>query len=189
MRPGTQGPFEGAGVEVILPRHGILSEIWLVEEVEIDELESQLLQWRITLLQRDHESLYAQSVKPRRIQPSEPANIGAVPGIRTVLTDATRIGSESDLFSAFLGGSHMERVTSNLWSDIPGSAVAQLHGSVFGTSAIQWIVTAKLVQPSDGQPVTAALRLYNRTTTMARGAVVFGHEPSCRLPRLPTSRA
>ena len=172
LRPGTQGPFEGAGVEVILPRHGILSEIWLVEEVEIDELESQLLQWRITLLQRDHESLYAQSVKPRRIQPSEPANIGAVPGIRTVLTDATRIGSESDLFSAFLGGSHAERVTSNLWSDIPGSAVAQLHGSVFGTSAIQWIVTAKLIQPTDGPAVTASLRLYNRTTGMARGAVV-----------------
>ena len=172
LRPGMQGPFEGAGVEVILPRHGVLNEIWLVEEVEIDELESQLLQWRITLLQRDHESLYAQSVKPRRIQPSEPANIGAVPGIRTVLTDATRIGSESDLFSAFLGGSHAERITSNLWADIPGSAVAQLHGSTFSTSAIQWIVTAKLVQPTDGPAVTAAVRLYNRTTSQARGAVV-----------------
>ena len=177
LRPGTQGPFEGAGVEVILPRHGILNEIWLVEEVEIDELESQLLQWRITLLQRDHESLYAQSVKPRRIQPSEPANLGAVPGIRTILTDATRIGSESDLFSAFLGGSHAERLTSNNWTDIPGSAVAQLHGAVFGTSAIQWILTAKLVQPTDGPAVTAAVRLYNRTTSMARGAVVSVTSP------------
>ena len=172
LRPGTSGPFEGHGVPVFLPRHGLNNEIWLVEEVEIDELESQLLQWRITLLQRDHESLYAQSVKPRRIQPSEPANIGALPGIRTVLTDASRIGSESDLFSAFLGGSHAERMTSNLWTDVPGSAVAQLHGAVFGTSAIQWIVTAKLVQPTDGPPVTAAIRLYNRTTAMARGAVV-----------------
>ena len=172
LRPGTQGPFEGDGVEVILPRHGVLNEIWLVEEVEIEELESQLLQWRITLLQRDHESLYAQSVKPRRIQPSEPANLGAVPGIRSVLTDQTRIGSESDLFSAFLGGSHAERITSNSWTDIPGSAVAQLHGAVFGTSAIQWIVTAKLVQPTDGAAVTAAVRLYNRTTSEARGAVV-----------------
>ena len=89
---------------ILLPRHGLNNEIWLVEEVEIEELESQLLQWRITLLQRDHESLYAQSVKPIRIQPSLPANIGAVPGIVTVLTDASRIGSESDLFSAFLGG-------------------------------------------------------------------------------------
>ena len=172
LRPGTSGPFEGHGVPVVLPRHGLLNEIWLVEEVEIEELKSQLLQWRITLLQRDHESLYAQSVKPRRIQPSEPANIGAVPGILTVITDASRIGSESDLFSAFLGGSHAERITSNLWSDIPGSAVAQLHGAVFGTSAIQWIVTAKLVQPTNGPPVTAAVRLYNRTTGMARGAVV-----------------
>ena len=172
LRPGTPGPFEGHGVEVILPRHGVLNEIWLVEEVEIEELESQLLQWRITLLQRDHESLYAQSVKPYRIQPSEPANIGAIPGILTVLTDASRIGSETDLFSAFLGGSHAERITSNLWTDIPGSAVAQLHGAVFGTSAIQWIVTAKLVQPDDGPAVTAAVRLYNRTTGMARGAVV-----------------
>ena len=134
LRPGTSGPFEGHGVPILLPRHGILNEVWLVEEVEIEELESQLLQWRVTLLQRDHESLYAQSVKPRRIQPSEPANIGLIPGIRTVLTDAGRIGSESDLFSAFLGGSHAERITSNLWSDIPGSAVAQLHGAVFGTS-------------------------------------------------------
>ena len=157
---------------ILLPRHGLINEIWLVEEVEIEELASQLLQWRITLLQRDHESLYAQSVKPRRIQPSEPANIGVVPGIRTVITDASRIGSESDLFSAFLGGSHAERITSNLWSDIPGSAVAQLHGAVFGTSAIQWIVTAKLVQPTDGPPVTAAVRLFNRTTGEARGAVV-----------------
>ena len=172
LRPGTQGPFEGHGVPIFLPRHGLNNEVWLVEEVEIDELESQLLQWRITLLQRDHESLYAQSVKPRRIQPSEPANIGAVPGIRTVLTDATRIGSESDLFSAFLGGSHAERITSNVWADIPGGAVPQLHGAVFGTSAIQWIVTAKLVQPTDGNAVTAAIRLYNRTTGEARGNVV-----------------
>ena len=172
LLPGTSGPFEGHGVPVVLPRHGIHNEIWLVEEIEIEELESQLLQWRITLLQRDHESLYAQAVKPRRIQPSEPANIGAIPGIRTILTDATRIGSESDLFSAFLGGSHAERITSNLWTDIPGSAVAQLHGAVFGTSAIQWIVTAKLVQPTNGPAVTAAVRLYNRTTAMARGSVV-----------------
>ena len=177
IRPGTQGPFEGHGVSILLPRHGVLNEIWLVEEVEIHELESQLLQWRITMLQRDHESLYAQSVKPRRIQPSEPANIGAIPGIQTVLTDASRIGSESDLFSAFLGGSHAERITSNLWTDIPGGAVAQLHGAVFGTSAIQWIVTAKLVQPTDGPPVTAALRLFNRTTGMARGSVVAVTSP------------
>ena len=172
LRPGTSGPFEGHGVPIFLPRHGINNEVWLVEEIEIDELESQLLQWRITLLQRDHESLYAQSVKPQRIQPSTPANIGAVPGILTVVTDASRIGSESDLFSAFLGGSHAERLTSNQWTDIPGSAVAQLHGAVFGTSAIQWIVTAKLVQPTDGPAVTAAVRLYNRTTGEARGAVV-----------------
>ena len=72
LRPGTSGPFEGHGVPILLPRHGINNEIWLVEEVEIGELESQLLQWRLTLLQRDHESLYAQSVKPIRIQPSEP---------------------------------------------------------------------------------------------------------------------
>ena len=172
LRPGTSGPFEGHGVEIVLPRHGVNNEIWLVEEVEIEELESQLLQWRLTMLQRDHESLYAQSVKPRRIQPSEPANLGALPGIRTVLTDATRIGSESDLFSAFLGGSHAERITSNLWTDIPGGAVAQLHGAVFGTSAIQWFVTAKLIQPTDGPAVTAAVRLYNRTTGEARGSVV-----------------
>ena len=172
LRPGTQGPFEGAGVEVILPRHGVLNEIWLVEEVEIDELESQLVQWRLTLLQRDHESLYAQSVKPRRIQPSEPANLGAVPGIRSVVTVADRIGSESDLFSAFLGGSHAERLTDTAWADIPGSAVAQLHGAVFGTSAIQWIVTAKLVQPTDGPAVTAEVRLFNRTTAQARGTAV-----------------
>ena len=172
LRPGTSGPFEGHGVPILLPRHGINNEIWLVEEVEIAEMESQLVKWRITLLQRDHESLYAQSVKPRRIQPSEPANIGAVPGIRTVLTDATRIGAESDLFSAFLGGSHAERLTGTAWTDIPGSAVAQLHGAVFGTSAIQWIVTAKLVQPTDGAAVTAEVRLYNRTTSMARGVVV-----------------
>ena len=177
LRPGTSGPFEGHGVPIFLPRHGLNNEIWLVEEVEIAELESQLLQWRVQLLQRDHESLYAQSVKPRRIQPSEPANIGAVPGIRTVLTDATRIGSESDLFSAFLGGSHAERITSNLWTDIPGGAVAQLHGSVFGTSAIQWITTARLIQPTDGPAVTAAVRLYNRTTAMARGAVVSVTSP------------
>ena len=177
LRPGTSGPFEGHGVPVLLPRHGLNNEIWLVEEVEIEELESQLLQWRLTLLQRDHESLYAQSVKPIRIQPSLPANIGAVPGIVTVLTDASRIGSESDLFSAFLGGSHAERLTSNLWTDIPGSAVAQLHGAVFGTSAIQWIVTAKLVQPTDGPAVTAAIRLYNRTTGEARGAVVAVTSP------------
>ena len=172
LRPGTSGPFEGHGVPIFLPRHGLNGEIWLVEEVEIEELDSQLLQWRITCLQRDHESLYAQSVKPHRIQPSEPANIGAIPGILTVLTDASRIGSETDLFSAFLGGSHAERISSNLWTDIPGSAVAQLHGAVFGTSAIQWICTAKLVQPDDGPAVTAAIRLYNRTTGEARGAVV-----------------
>lgn len=177
LRPGTSGPFEGHGVPILLPRHGILNEVWLVEEVEIDELESQLLQWRLTMLQRDHESLYAQSVKPRRIQPSEPANIGAIPGLRTVITDASRIGSESDLFSAFLGGSHAERITSNVWTDIPGSAVAQLHGAVFGTSAIQWIVTAKLVQPTDGPAVTAAVRLFNRTTAQARGAVVAVTSP------------
>ena len=172
VRPGVQGPFEGHGVPITLPRHGVMNEIWLVEEIEIHELESQLLQWRLILLQRDHESLYAQSVKPRRIQPSEPANIGAVPGIHTVITDASRIGSESDLFSAFLGGSHAERITSNLWTDIPGGAVAQLHGAVFGTSAVQWIMTARLVQPTDGPSVTAAVRLYNRTTGMARGSVV-----------------
>ena len=177
LRPGTSGPFEGHGVPIFLPRHGLNNEIWLVEEVEIEELESQLLQWRITCLQRDHESLYAQSIKPHRIQPSEPANIGAVPGILTVVTDASRIGSESDLFSAFLGGSHAERLTSNQWTDIPGSAVAQLHGAVFGTSAIQWIVTAKLVQPDDGPAVTAAVRLYNRTTAQARGAVVSVTSP------------
>ena len=178
IRPGTQGPFEGHGVSILLPRHGVLNEIWLVEEIEIHELDpSQLLQWRLTLLQRDHESLYAQSVKARRIQPSEPANLGAIPGIRTVVTDAGRIGSESDLFSAFLGGSHAERIASNAWTDIPGSAVAQLHGAVFGTSAIQWIVTAKLVQPTDGPAVTAAVRLYNRTTGMARGAVVSVTSP------------
>ena len=172
VRPGTQGPFEGHGVPVVLPRHGIHNEIWLIEEVTIAELESQLVQWRLTLLQRDHESLYAQSVKPRRIQPSEPANLGAVPGIRTVVTNADRIGSESDLFSAFLGGSHAERLTETAWADIPGSAVAQLHGAVFGTSAIQWIITAKLVQPTDGLAVTAQVRLYNRTTSQARGVVV-----------------
>ena len=162
---------------IFLPRHGVNNEVWLVEEVEIEELESQLLQWRITLLQRDHESLYAQAVKPIRIQPSEPANIGALPGIQTVQTDASRIGTESDLFSAFLGGSHSERITSNLWTEIPGSAVVQLHGAVFGTSAIQWIVTARLVQPDDGPAVTAALRLYNRTTGEARGAVVSVTSP------------
>ena len=177
IRPGTQGPFEGHGVEILLPRHGVLNEIWLVEEIEIHELMSQLLQWRITMLQRDHESLYAQSVKARRIQPSEPANLGALPGIRTVVTDSTRIGSESDLFSAFLGGSHAERITSNNWTDIPGSAVAQLHGAVFGTSAIQWIATARLVQPTNGPAVTAAVRLFNRTTGMARGSVVTVTSP------------
>ena len=104
--------------------------------MEIDELESQLLQWRITLLQRDHESLYAQSVKPRRIQPSEPANLGALPGIRSVLTDASRIGSESDLFSAFLGGSHAERITSRIYGlTFQGARSRSLHGAVFGTSA------------------------------------------------------
>ena len=177
VRPGTQGPFESHGVPVTLPRHGIINEIWLVEEVTITELESQLVQWRLTLLQRDHESLYAQSFRQRRIHPSEPANLGAIPGIRTVLTDASRIGSESDLFSAFLGGSHAERITSNLWTDIPGSAVAQLHGAVFGTSAIQWIVTARLVQPTDGPAVTAAVRLFNRTTAQARGSVVAVTSP------------
>ena len=177
IRPGTQGPFEGHGVEILLPRHSILNEVWLVEEIEVHELKSQLLQWRLTLLQRDHESLYAQSVKARRVQPSEPANLGAILGIRTILTDAGRIGSESDLFSAFLGGSHAERVTSNAWTDIPGSAVAQLHGAVFGTSAIQWIATARLVQPTDGPAVTAELRLWNRTTSMARGATVSVTSP------------
>ena len=172
VKPGTQGPFEGHGVPVVLPRHGISNEIWLIEEVTIAERASQLIQWRLTLLQRDHESLYAQSVKPRRIQPSEPANLGAIPGIRTVVTNADRIGAESDLFSAFLGGSHAERLTATAWTDIPGSAVAQLHGAVFGTSAIQWIITAKLVQPTDGLAVTAQVRLYNRTTSMARGVVV-----------------
>ena len=179
LRPGTSGPFEGHGVEIILPRHGVNNEIWLVEEVEIDELESQLLQWRITLLQRDHESLYAQSVKSRRIQPiraREPRGTCRVfaPCSRT----PARIGSESDLFSAFLGGSHAERITSNLWTDIPGGAVAQLHGAVFGTSAIQWFVTAKLVQPTDGPAVTAAVRLFNRTTGEARGSVVEVTSPS-----------
>ena len=172
VRPGTAGPFEGHGVPINLPRHEVVNEIWLVEEVEIEELESQLLQWRLTLLQRDHESIYAQSVKPRRIQPSEPANLGAIPGIRTVITDASRIGSESDLFSASLGGSHSERITSNLWTDIPGAYVSQLHGAIFGTSAIQWICTARLIQPTDGPPVTAAIRLFNRTTGMARGQSV-----------------
>ena len=176
LRPGTQGPFEGHGVPIFLPRHGINNEIWLVEEVEIEELESQLVQWRLQLLQRDHESLYAQSVKPRRIQPSEPANIGG-PGLVTVVTDATRIGSESDLFSGVLGGSHSERITSNLWTDIPGGAVAQIHGSVFGTSAIQWIATARLAQPEDGADVTSEIRLYNRTTREGRGAVVTVTSP------------
>ena len=177
VRPGTQGPFEGQGVPIVLPRHGVMNEIWLVEEVEIEELASQLLQWRLTLLQRDHESLYAQSVKSRRIQPSEPANLGALPGIRTVLTDATRIGSESDLFSASLGGSHAERITSNLWSDIPGAFVSQLAGAVFGTSAVQWTCTARLVQPTNGPPVTASIRLFNRTTGMARGSTVLLTSP------------
>ena len=140
-------------------------------------------------LQRDHESLYAQSVKPIRIQPSLPANIGAVPGIVTVLTDASRIGSESDLFSAFLGGSHAERISSNLWTDIPGSAVAQLHGAVFGTSAIQWIVTAKLVQPTDGPAVTAAVRLFNRDYGRGSRRGRRRHEPSRRLPRIATPGA
>ena len=177
LRPGTSGPFEGHGVPIFLPRHGINNEIWLVEEVEIEELESQLIQWRIQLLQRDHESLYAQSVKPRRIQPSEPSNLGSRPGLHTVTTDASRIGSESDLYSAFLGGSHAERITSNLWTDLPGSAVAQIRGSAFGTSAIQWLVTARLVQPHDGPAVTAAIRLYNRTTRQGRGAVVAVTSP------------
>ena len=177
LRPGTSGPFEGHGVPIFLPRHGINNEIWLVEEVEIEELESQLIQWRIQLLQRDHESLYAQSVKPRRIQPSEPSNLGSRPGLHTVTTDASRIGSESDLYSAFLGGSHAERITSNLWTDLPGSAVAQIRGSAFGTSAIQWLVTARLVQPHDGPAVTAAIRLYNRTTRQGRGAVVSVTSP------------
>ena len=173
VRPGTSGPFEGHGVPILLPRHGINNEIWLVEEDRDRRAGEPTASVAVdTASARPRKSLYAQSVKPHRIQPSEPANIGAVPGIQTVLTDASRIGSESDLFSAFLGGSHAERVTSNLWTDIPGSAVAQLHGATFGTSAIQWIVTAKLVQPTDGPPVTAAIRLYNRTTAMARGAVV-----------------
>ena len=129
------------------------------------------------LLQRDHESLYAQSVKPRRIQPSEPSNLGSRPGLHTVTTDASRIGSESDLYSAFLGGSHAERITSNLWTDLPGSAVAQIRGSAFGTSAIQWLVSARLVQPLDGPAVTAAIRLYNRTTGQGRGAVVAVTSP------------
>ena len=33
-------------------------------------------------------------------------------------------------------------------------------------------MTAKLVQPTDGPAVTAAVRLFNRTTGEARGAVV-----------------
>ena len=33
-------------------------------------------------------------------------------------------------------------------------------------------MTAKLVQPTDGPAVTAAVRLYNRTTGEARGSVV-----------------
>ena len=165
LRPGTSGPFEGHGVEIILPRHGVNNEIWLVEEVEIEELASQLLQWRLTMLQRDHESLYAQSVKSRRIQPSEPANLGALPGIRSVLTDASRIGSESDLFSAFLGGSHAERITSNLWTDIPGGAVAQLHGAVFGTSANPMVRDCE-ARAADGRPCRhrrrAALQPHHR---------------------------
>ena len=69
LRPGTPGPFEGHGVPILLPRHGIMGEVWLVEEIEIDELESQLLQWRITLLQRDHES----SVRAKRQAAPDPA--------------------------------------------------------------------------------------------------------------------
>ena len=149
----------------------------MVEEIEIDELVSQLVQWRVLLLQRDHESLYAQSVKPRRIQPSQPANIGAIPGILSIVTDASRIGSESDLFSAFLGGSHAERITSNQWMDIPGGAVPQLAGSVFGTSAVQWMFTGRLIQPTDGPAVTSEVRLYNRTTGMARGRPVSVTSP------------
>ena len=172
MRPGVSGPFESHGVLVNLPRHSIDNEVWLVEEVEIEELSSQLLQWRLTLLQRDHESLYAQSVKPQRIQPSEPTNIDDLPGLTSVELGPTRIGAETDLFSADLAGSHSERITGTAWTDIPGGAVAQLHGAAFGTSAIQWIVTARLVQPTDGNAVTAQVRLYNRTTDMARGAAV-----------------
>ena len=188
VRPGTSGPFEGHGVPILLPRHGLNNEVWLVEEIEIEELESQLLQWRLTLLQRDHESLYAQSVKPHRIQPSEPANIGAVPGIQTVLTDASRIGSESDLFSAFLGGSHAERVTSNQWTDIPGSAVAQLHGAVFGTKRYP-VDLHREAGAADGRPSRDCRNQASQSdhgNGTRRGG--RGHKPPRRLPRLPTSR-
>ena len=97
----------------------------------------------------------------------------AVPGILTVVTDASRIGSESDLFSAFLGGSHAERLTVEPVDRHPGQRGRTTPRCGFWyVSAIQWIVTAKLVQPTDGPAVTAAVRLYNRTTAMARGAVV-----------------
>ena len=170
LRPGITGPGEGHGVTVDLPRHGITNEVWLVEEVEIAELESQLLQWRLTLLQRDHESLYAQSWRQPRIQPSEPASL--ILGIGPVTTGPERIGLETDLFSANLGGSHFEPITSDQWTDLPGGAIAQLHGAVFGTSAVQWKVTAKLVQPASGAAVTAQIRLLNSTTGAARGASV-----------------
>ena len=38
-------------------------------------------------------------------------------------------------------------------------------------------MTAKLVQPTDGPAVTASVRLYNRTTAQARGAVVSVTSP------------
>ena len=73
LRPGVEGPFEGVGVPVMLPRYGAtVCEVWLTEEVEVVELESQLLQWRLTLL-CDHQSLYAQAVRRRRVTPSQPA--------------------------------------------------------------------------------------------------------------------
>ena len=178
LRPGTSGPFEGHGVPIFLPRHGVNNEVWLVEEVEIEELESQLLQWRITLLQRDHESLYAQSVKPIRIQPSEPANIGALPGIQTVQTDASRIGTESPICSRRSSAARTRSGSRRICGRRSQAARwSNCMGRCFGTSAIQWIVTARLVQPDDGPAVTAALRLYNRTTGEARGAVVSVTSP------------
>ena len=180
LRPGTSGPFEGHGVEIILPRHGVNNEIWLVEEVEIEELASQLLQWRLTMLQRDHESLYAQSQSSRAgFSLAEPANLGALAGYpqRAHGRLSHRVGERSVQRvprRLARGADHK----SNLWTDIPGGAVAQLHGAVFGTSAIQWFVTAKLVQPTDGPAVTAAVRLFNRTTGEARGSVVEVTSPN-----------
>ena len=184
VRPGTSGPFEGHGVPIVLPRHGVNGEIWLVEEVEIEELESQLLQWRLTLLQRDHESLYAQSVKPHRIQPSEPANIGAIPGILTVLTDASRIGSESDLFSAFLGGSHAERITSNLWTDIPRGSGRAAPRSDFRDQRDS-VVRDREADTADGRTSghrrRSSLQPDHRRGSRSGGV---GHNPPRRLPRL-----